>query len=47
MVWTKERLEDVAQTRLGGAKLIVVANREPYIHRYRDGEIELIGLPAG
>ncbi len=46
MGWSKERLEDVAQTRLGGAKLIVVANREPYIHRYRDGEIEWI-RPAG
>jgi trehalose 6-phosphate synthase len=46
MGWTKERLEEVAQTRLGGAKLIVVANREPYIHRYCDGEIELI-RPAG
>jgi trehalose 6-phosphate synthase len=46
MAWTKERLEEVAQTRLGGAKLIVVSNREPYIHRYRDGEAELI-RPAG
>lgn len=46
MGWSKERLESVAQTRLGGAKLIVVANREPYIHRYRDGEIEWI-RPAG
>jgi len=46
MAWTKARLEDVACTRLGGARLIVVANREPYIHRYRDGEIEWI-RPAG
>ncbi|MCE9560756.1 MAG: trehalose-6-phosphate synthase [Planctomycetes bacterium] len=46
MAWTKERLEEVAQTRLGGSKLIVVANREPYIHRYRDGEVEWI-RPAG
>jgi len=46
LAWTKERLEEVAQTRLGGAKLIVVANREPYIHRYRNGEIEWI-RPAG
>ena len=46
MAWTKERLVDVARTRLGGAKLIVVANREPYIHRYRDGEVEWI-RPAG
>ncbi len=46
MAWNKARLEDVAQTRLGGAKLIVVANREPYIHRYNNGEIEWI-RPAG
>lgn len=46
MGWSKERLEHVARTRLGGAKLIVVANREPYIHRYQDGEVEWI-RPAG
>ena len=46
MVWTKERLEHVAQTRLGGAKLIVVANREPYIHRRKNGRVECI-RPAG
>jgi trehalose 6-phosphate synthase len=46
MGWSKERLEHVARTRLGGAKLIVVANREPYIHRYKDGDIEWI-RPAG
>src|SRR5687768_7026209 len=46
MGWTKDRLEDVARTRLGGAKLIVVANREPYIHRYRGGAVEWI-RPAG
>ena len=46
MGWSKERLEDVARTRLNGAKLIVVANREPYIHRYRNGEVEWI-RPAG
>jgi trehalose 6-phosphate synthase len=46
MAWSKERLVEVARTRLGGAKLIVVANREPYIHRYKDGEIEWI-RPAG
>jgi trehalose 6-phosphate synthase len=46
MAWSKARLEEVARTRLGGAQLIVVANREPYIHRYRDGDIEWI-RPAG
>ena len=37
MPWTRERLEDVARNRLGGAKLVVVANREPYLHSF-DGE---------
>jgi trehalose 6-phosphate synthase len=46
VAWTKERLQDVARNRLGGAKLIVVANREPYIHRYTNGEIKWI-RPAG
>jgi trehalose 6-phosphate synthase len=46
MGWNKERLEHVARTRLGGARLIVVANREPYIHRYSNGEVEWI-RPAG
>lgn len=46
MGWSKARLEDVARTRLGGAKLIVVANREPYIHRYKNGTVEWI-RPAG
>lgn len=46
MGWTKDRLEDVASSRLGGAKLIVVANREPYIHRFRGEAIEVM-RPAG
>lgn len=37
MPWSKTRLEEVVQSRLGGARLVVVANREPYIHVY-DGE---------
>ncbi|HEY1186526.1 MAG TPA: trehalose-6-phosphate synthase [Gemmata sp.] len=36
----------MARTRLGGAKLIVVANREPYIHRYKNGAVEWM-RPAG
>ena len=34
MAWTRERLEAVARTRLGGTRLVVVANREPFIHVY-------------
>jgi trehalose 6-phosphate synthase len=44
--WTKERLEDVVRSRLGGAKLIVVSNREPYIHQYRHGAVGVM-RPAG
>ena len=40
MAWTRERLEERARDRLGGAKLVVVANREPYIHMF-DGEESL------
>jgi trehalose 6-phosphate synthase len=47
MGWTKERLEEVARTRLGGAKLIIVANREPYIHRYEGGEIRCMRPASG
>lgn len=37
MVWTKDRLEDMVRQRLGDLKVVVVANREPYIHTY-DGD---------
>jgi trehalose 6-phosphate synthase len=47
MAWTKARLEEVARTRLGGAKLVVVANREPYIHRYDAGEVRCVRPASG
>jgi len=37
MPWTRERLEQAVCERLDGARLIVVANREPYIHTF-DGD---------
>lgn len=45
MPWTKERLEEVARTRVGDAKLVVVANREPYIH-FHDGDEVRFSRPA-
>jgi trehalose 6-phosphate synthase len=45
MAWTKQRLEDAVRERLGTAKLVVVANREPYIHNY-DGDEILCVRPA-
>jgi trehalose 6-phosphate synthase len=47
MAWTKERLEDVVRERLGGAKLVVVANREPYIHVHDGGEIRCMRPASG
>jgi alpha,alpha-trehalose-phosphate synthase [UDP-forming] len=45
MAWTKERLENVVRTRLAGSRLVVVANREPFIHVY-DGEAIRCMRPA-
>jgi trehalose 6-phosphate synthase len=47
MAWTRERLEDVARVRLDGAKLVVVANREPYIHVYEGDEIRCMKPASG
>ncbi len=47
MAWTKTRLLEVAQTRLGGARLVVVANREPYIHVHADEEIRCMKPASG
>jgi trehalose 6-phosphate synthase len=47
MAWTRERLEDVARSRLGGAKLVVVANREPFIHIYEGEEIRCTRPASG
>lgn len=47
MAWTKDSLEETVKRRFGAAKLVVVANREPYIHN-RDGEeIKVVRPPGG
>src|SRR5262249_14869647 len=43
----KEALHDLIETRLGDHRLIVVANREPYLHRYRNGGIECVPTVSG
>jgi trehalose 6-phosphate synthase len=43
---TKEKLRDLIQTELKGAKFIAVSNREPYTHIRKDGEI-FCKKPAG
>lgn len=46
-VWTQERLRAHATASIGiDRQLIVVSNREPYMHREQDGVAEVI-VPAG
>jgi len=47
MAWTKERLEEMVRTRLAGTRLVVVANREPFIHLYEGGEIRCMRPASG
>jgi alpha,alpha-trehalose-phosphate synthase [UDP-forming] len=47
MAWNRERLVEVASTRLKGVRLVVVANREPYIHIYNGDGIRCIKPASG
>jgi alpha,alpha-trehalose-phosphate synthase [UDP-forming] len=40
-VWTKSELIALVQEQLRGHKLILVSNREPYVHKHVNGEIEV------
>lgn len=46
-MWTHESLQAWVRERLAGHKLIVVANREPFIHRYAGRKIECIRPASG
>ena len=45
-VWTRDRLRDQALDCLHGGQLVVVSNREPYMHQLREGKPCVI-VPAG
>lgn len=45
-VWTRERLRAHAVDCLKGGQLIVVSNREPYMHQFHEGRARVI-MPAG
>lgn len=45
-LWTSERLKEHVRTKLDGQPLVIVSNREPYMHRYQGREVEVI-VPAG
>ncbi len=45
-VWTRDRLRTHVVDCLHGGRLLVVSNREPYLHELRDGQPQLL-IPAG
>jgi len=45
--WTRERLRAHAVSALGGDTLVVVSNREPYMHQLKDGKPQLVRPASG
>jgi len=45
MFWDQEQLRKLIEERLQGFSFILVSNREPYMHVYREGEVQTI-MPA-
>ncbi len=45
--WTRETLHELIVSKIGDRKLIVVANREPYIHQYSGERIDCIQPASG
>ena len=43
--WSPDTLRNILADELPGAQVIVVSNREPYIHNLKDGEVDLV-VPA-
>jgi trehalose 6-phosphate synthase len=43
--WAPDTLRKILSDELPGAQVIVVSNREPYIHNLKDGKVELV-VPA-
>jgi trehalose 6-phosphate synthase len=46
-MWTRDALQNLIQTKLRDHRLILVANREPYLHRYVGGRIECVPPASG
>lgn len=46
-MWDRSTLHDLIKARLRDKKLIVVANREPYIHRYKGDVVECLRPASG
>jgi trehalose 6-phosphate synthase len=47
-IWTPQRLKQTLNRYLRGEKIVIVANREPYIHEYRtDGTVTVLHPASG
>jgi trehalose 6-phosphate synthase len=47
MVWDQASLQEFVREKLQDHQLILVSNREPYLHVYRNGEVEVIKPASG
>lgn len=45
MTWSPKALKEILHDELAGEEILIVSNREPYIHNWREGKIE-VQLPA-
>jgi alpha,alpha-trehalose-phosphate synthase [UDP-forming] len=46
-IWTAERLAVHVRTKLGDSGLVVVSNREPYLHTRKGESLEVVVPPSG
>lgn len=46
-MWTKDAMQELIQSRLRDHRFVVVANREPYLHRFAGGRIECVPPASG
>ncbi len=46
-LWTEERLKQFVKMRLGERPLVVVSNREPVSHVWKDGQIQVVTPASG
>ncbi|HHT9132804.1 MAG TPA: trehalose-6-phosphate synthase, partial [Candidatus Tripitaka californicus] len=47
MAWDKQNLKEVIREKISDRKLIVVSNREPYLHIYSGDEIRCVTPASG
>jgi trehalose 6-phosphate synthase len=46
-MWTKEDLKQLVRREIGDYRLIVVSNRQPYVHKLVDGQVRYVVPPGG